>query len=192
MIGLANSSGPPYEIASTFSLTLLDGREHCHFETSSIHPEINFGHWQAILFPTQQHIWWHLSSPHRCAIFQCHTTPNHQTSWMLDSRRNALRAKRFMRSSSNKVVSSMIFDSKGALITKYDLIPILTCPVRSNALSPKQSWPFFALPILLVSLSLCIPLNHFGAIFFELLMLTLPHRYFDAILGKDQSWLDVD
>ena len=35
-----------------------------------------------------------------------------------------------MMSSSNKVVSSMIFDRKGALITKYDLIPILTCTVQ--------------------------------------------------------------
>ena len=30
----------------------------------------------------------------------------------------------------------------------------------SNALSPKQSWPLFAFPILLVSFSLSIPLNH--------------------------------
>ena len=137
---LANLSGPPYEIASTFSLTLLDGREQCHLEISSIHPEINFGYWQAILFPTQQPICWHSSSPHRCAIFQCHLMPYNPkssrinayllTSWMLDSRRNALRAKRFMRSSLNKVVSSMILDSKGALITKYDVIPILTCPIQ--------------------------------------------------------------
>ena len=49
---------------------------------------------------------------------------------MLDRWQNVLRAKRFMRSSSNKVVSSTILDSKGALITKYDLIPILTCPVQ--------------------------------------------------------------
>ena len=63
-------------------------------------------------------------------VIWCHTTPNHHTSWMLDSRRNARRAKRFLRSFSNKVVSSMILNSKGTLITKYDLIPILTCPVQ--------------------------------------------------------------
>ena len=77
---LANSSGPPYEIASTFSLTLLDGREHCHLEISSIHPEINFGSGKQFCF---QHSSLFVGIHHPLTAVQssnaiwCHTTPNH-------------------------------------------------------------------------------------------------------------------
>ena len=91
--------------------------------------EINFGHWQALFI---QHIYIFGGTHHPLTNVRssntmwCHSTQNYHNDWMLDRRQNAPRAKRFMRPSSSKVVSSKILDSKGAL----DFIPILTWPVQ--------------------------------------------------------------